>query len=198
MKATKTSKRRAKPKSTAHTVRARVDDVLRILLDGAQPWDVVSYVSEKEAAGEPPWTVPPGGNPLCRRTVRRYCARAEKLIADSFGTDRDQLIREHVAKRRTLYARAVAKGDERAALACARDEAELLALYPAARHEVTGKDGGPLLTVAAVAQMSEAERMAHVRGLIAAARSRQAALPHYPTNGDAGEHADSGGGTDER
>jgi hypothetical protein len=178
---------RHKPKATAEVVRARTADILRIMLDGAQPWEIAAYVAEQEAKGEPPWVIAPGGKPLSGRQVRRYCARAEKAIGASCQGDREQLVGRHIAQRRALYARAVAKGDERTALACARDEAELLALYPAARHEVTGKGGAPLAIDHAhtIEQLSQAERLARVRQLVAAARSRQAALPYYPDGGTA-------------
>jgi hypothetical protein len=150
-------------KATAATIRARVDDILRILLDGAQSWDVRQYVAEKEAAGEPPWTVPEGGKPLSERQLRRYCDRADKLISESCRTNRKRLIRRHLAQRRNLYARALNKGDERTALAVLRDLAELQDLYPAARHVLTGAGGGPVRfsleeAVAADRELEEAER----------------------------------------
>jgi hypothetical protein len=186
-----------KPKATAETVKARIFDVVRLMLDGAQPWDVTAYVSEQEAKGEAPWTIPPCGKPLCERTIRRYCRRAEQVIGAGCQADREALVRRHIAQRRQLYARAVAKGDERTALACARDEAELLALYPAHRTEVSGPNGGPLLTVAAVATMSETERLERVRGLIAAARARATPLlPFTNINSTAAHEADGAGGTE--
>jgi hypothetical protein len=156
-------------KATAATIRARVDDILRILLDGAEPWDVRQYVAEKEAAGEPPWTVPEGGKPLSERQLRRYCARADKLLGESCRTNRKKLIRRHMAQRRSLYARAVSKGDERTALAVLRDLAELQDLYPARKTEVTGKGGGPVRfsveeAVTADRELEEAERDSVQRG----------------------------------
>ncbi len=41
-------------KATRTTIRARVDAVLAVMLDGAMPFQVRQYVAEKEAAGEAP------------------------------------------------------------------------------------------------------------------------------------------------
>jgi hypothetical protein len=117
-------------KATKATVRARVDDILRVILDGAQPWDVRQYVSERQAAGEPPWTLPDGAKPLSERQIRRYCDLADRRMARASRTQRRKLLREHIARRLSLYARAVNKGDERTALAVLQDLAKLQALYP--------------------------------------------------------------------
>jgi hypothetical protein len=117
-------------KATAATIRARVEDVLRILLDGAQPWDIRQYVSGREAAGAPPWAVPQGSKPLSERQIRRYCDQADRLIAESCRTHRKQLLRRHLAQRRNLLARALNIGDLRTALAVLDSLAKLLALFP--------------------------------------------------------------------
>jgi hypothetical protein len=117
-------------KATAATIRARVEDLLRLLLDGAQPWDIRHYVSGREAAGAPPWAVPQGGKPLSERQIRRYCDQADRLIAESCRTHRKQLLRRHLAQRRNLLARALNTGDLRTALAVLDSLAKLLALFP--------------------------------------------------------------------
>src|SRR5690348_12946882 len=125
-KANKTNgKPRRKPKADRATARARVEDMLRIRLDGAQFFQIREYVREKEAANEYPWAIPDGGRPLSDSQLWRYSQRADAALARSIETDRAELIRQHVGKRRMLYARAVNKGDERTALAAARDEALL-------------------------------------------------------------------------
>src|SRR5262245_17333502 len=116
-------------KATAATIRARVDDILRVLLDGAQPWDIRQYVSERETSGEAPWTVADGSKPLSERQISRYIRRAERQMAEGARTNRKRLMRYHVARRQALYARSVNKGDERTALAVLRDLAELEGLY---------------------------------------------------------------------
>jgi hypothetical protein len=150
-------------KATNPIIKLRVEDVLRIRLDGAEGWDVRRYVAEKEAAGEAPWTVAEGGKPLSERQIRNYVTAADELISESCRQSRKKLLRRHLAQRRNLYARAVNKGDERTALAILRDLAKLQDLYPASRHVVTGKGGGPVrvsLEEAVVAdrELEEAER----------------------------------------
>jgi hypothetical protein len=54
--------------------------------------------------------------------------KAEKLISESCRASRKRLLRRHLARRRSLYSKAVLQGDVRAALACLDSEAELLGL----------------------------------------------------------------------
>src|SRR5262249_9528152 len=76
-------------------------------------------------AGTPPWAPAEGAKPLSSRHIRRLVRRAEALIADSARTNRRRLLQRHLAQRRSLYARAVAAGDVRAALAVLDSEARL-------------------------------------------------------------------------
>jgi hypothetical protein len=187
---TKTGRR--KPKATRAVARARTDDVIRLILDGAMPWDLRAYVAEQEAKGEPPWTVPPHGKPLSPAPLKRYYRKAEQAIGETALADRQQLIRTHVAMRRALYARSLAAGDNQTALRAARDEAELLALYPPERRELSGPGGAPLAVN--VADLSEAERLDRLRQLVAVARQRQLALPYHGTvNGSANGVGGAGG-----
>jgi hypothetical protein len=117
-------------KATAATIRARVEDVLRIRLDGAQAWDVREYVRAQERAGAEPWAIPDGGKPLSDSQLRRYGQRADELVRESCRAHRGKLLREHIAQRRHLYARAVQAGDLRTALAVLDSLAKLLALFP--------------------------------------------------------------------
>jgi len=145
-------------KPTQATIRQRVEELLAIRLDGAQFVDVRQYVAEKEAAGEPPWSIPEGGKPVSERTLWRYLARTDQLIAESCREGGKKLLRRHVAQRKNLFAKAVSQGDVRAALSVLKDEAELRGLYPAKGVEVTGKDGAPLVTLEAlVAAVVKAE-----------------------------------------
>jgi hypothetical protein len=120
----------------------RVEDLLRIRLDGAQWWDVREYVREKEGEAGSAWFVAEGEGPLSDGQIRRYQTKADKLILSSHERSRKKLFRRHLAQRRHLYAKAVLAGDYRTALAVAVDEARLQGLYPAERHEHTGKAGG--------------------------------------------------------
>jgi hypothetical protein len=109
-------------KPTKATVRQRVDDVLRIRLDGAEFHDVRRYAAEKQASGEAPWD---SEKPVSDRTLWRYVAEASRLMAVSLETSRKKRLRVHLARRKALYARAVAAGDVRAALAVLDSQAKL-------------------------------------------------------------------------
>src|SRR5262245_12864078 len=132
-------------RATDPIIRLRIEDVLRIRLDGAEGWDVRRYVAEMEAAGTPPWAVPEGGKPLSERQIRRYVEAADRLIDESCRTSRKKALRRHLAQRRSLYARALNKGDERTALAVLADLAALEGLYPPKGVRVSGKAGSPVV-----------------------------------------------------
>jgi hypothetical protein len=133
-------------RATKVEVLRRTDDVLRLLLEGQEWWGVREFVREKEAEPGSAWFLAEGEPPLSDGMLRRYQQRADKLIFEAHERSRKKLFRRHLARRRYLYSRAVAAGDFRTALACARDEAEMLSLYPpkktANTHEVGGRAGG--------------------------------------------------------
>jgi hypothetical protein len=106
----------------------RVDDILRIRLDGAQFWDVREFVREKETEKGSAWYLGEGGKPLSDGQIRRYQQKADDLIYSAHERSRKKLFRRHLAQRRNLYARAVTTGDLRTALACLQDEAKLTGL----------------------------------------------------------------------
>lgn len=137
---------KSKPKATKAVIARRVEEVLRIRLDGAEIWDLCEYVREKEQEAGSAWELKDGAKPISNSQLWRYVARADKLLAVSCRTSRKKLLRRHLAQRRNLFAKAVLAGDYRTALAVARDEAELQGLYPPRRTELTGKGGGPLRT----------------------------------------------------
>jgi hypothetical protein len=113
-------------KPTKATVRQRVEEVLRIRLDGAEFWDVREYAREKCAEKGSVWE-----NPKCLSDgqLYRYIARADRLIAESCRSSRKRLTRRHLAQRRNLFSKSVNAGDLRTALAVLADEARLLGLY---------------------------------------------------------------------
>jgi hypothetical protein len=160
--------RRRKPttatrtKTTKAIVARRIEELLRILLDGAEWWDVCEYVREKEAEDGSAWEVPPDGKPLSHSQIRRYMARATTLIAESCRASRKKLLRRHLAQRRNLYAKAVAQGDVRAALACIADEARLLGLYAPVKVAPTNPKGDK-----AYGELTDAERAAALARLYA-------------------------------
>lgn len=133
----RTRKRLTPNRASDATIELRVQAILQIILDGAESWDILQYVAQKQEAKEPPWN----DNPVKERQIREYITRAkERIVAAGAENDAD-LLRHHMAKRRNLYARAVQAGDNRTALAILSDMARLQDLYPAAKekHEHTGE-----------------------------------------------------------
>ncbi len=95
----------------------RVDEVLRIILDGAQSWDVVQYASGK-GWGVSEWQ------------VRTYIARADDLMAEQQAKKRRKVIARRLSQREVLFARAVNAADYRTALAILSDMDKLQGHYP--------------------------------------------------------------------
>jgi len=152
-----------KPKSTKATVAQRIEEVLRIRLDGAEFWDVREYAREKEAEPGTAWELPPDGKPLSDSQLWRYISQADRMIAESCRASRKKLLRRHLAQRRNLYAKAVSQGDTRAALAVLSDEAKLLGLYaPTKIAPVNPKGDRPY------GELTDAERRAALAALYAA------------------------------
>jgi hypothetical protein len=144
-------------KATKAEVAGRVEEVLRIRLDGAEFSDVVQYASGKQ------WNVG-------ERQLWNYIAASDGLLTKRLEKDRDKLFARHVAQRRLLYARAVNAADFRTALAIAKDEAELEGLYAAKKLEMAGPGGGGAQVVALLgmtleefAQLDPARKVAMLR-----------------------------------
>jgi hypothetical protein len=125
-------------------MRRRVEEILRIRLDGAEWWDCCEFVREKEQEPGSAWHLADGDKPLSEASLRRYLAKADQLIAESCRASRKKLLRRHQAQRRNLYAKAVSAGDYRTALAVLKDEAELQGLYAPKKYERSGPGGQPL------------------------------------------------------
>lgn len=124
-------------KATEAQAARRVEELLRIRLDGAELWDVREYVREKVAAKDPVW----GSRLLSDSQIYRYLQRVDELIAESCKVGRKRLFRRHLAQRRALYARALQTGELRTALAVLRDEATLEGLYPPQKIAPTNPQG---------------------------------------------------------
>jgi hypothetical protein len=150
-------------KASKATVQARVEEVLRIRLDGAEFWDVREYAREKEQEPGTAWTLPEGGKPLSDGQLWRYIARADRLMAESCRASRKKLLRRHQTQRRNLYAKAVSAGDYRTALAVLRDEAELQGLYPPRKVAPTNPEGDKPYE----GSLTDAERAAALQALYA-------------------------------
>jgi hypothetical protein len=122
-------------------VQRRVDDLLRIRLDGAQWWDIREFVREKEQEQGSAWFLAEGEEPLSDSQIRRYQQKADKLVYESHERSRRKLFRRHLAQRRNLFARAATSGELSVALAVLKDEAELLGLYPPKKVAPTDPSG---------------------------------------------------------
>ena len=109
--------KKRKPKSEAATVAIRVEEVLRIRLDGAQFHDVVHFAAEKK------WS-------LCERQLRTYIRRADELLVERQDRSRRRVMARHLAQRQVLFARAVSGADYKTALSVLDSEAKLRGLYP--------------------------------------------------------------------
>ena len=76
-------------KSNKVTVEARVTDVLRLTLAGAEFGDIEQYASEQG------WNV-------CERQIRRYIETAHQRFAEMTKRDREQLLGRHLMQRRAV------------------------------------------------------------------------------------------------
>jgi hypothetical protein len=143
-----------KPRPTKTQVQARVSEILRIRLDGAEFWDLCEYVREKEQEEGSPWKLAEGQKPLSDSQLWRYIAKADREIAASCRASRKKLLRRHLAQRRSLYAKAVSAGDYRAALACLQDEAKLLGLDKR-DTDLPEKQRGPTIQIGLFARVEQ-------------------------------------------
>lgn len=102
-------------RSTAATVARRVEEVLRLRLDGA------NFAQLREYAGENGWGISDS-------MLRKYIEKANDLLKERDERGRSHTIRLHLARRESLYARAVQSGDHRTALAVLDSSAKLRGL----------------------------------------------------------------------
>jgi hypothetical protein len=152
-----------KKSDNAETLK-RVEEVLRIRLDGAQFHDIVQYGSEQG------WNVG-------ERQIRKYIARADDLLVERQEKSRKRLLARHVAQREALFARALNAADYRTALAVADSTAKLQGLFTDAR------DQKELAKLAA----SQAERLRDLEKRLDDARRAAEAVPQAgPAPGPAG------------
>lgn len=177
-----TSKGRPAKKAEAPLVIARVDEVLSLRLDGASRADICGYVREQEAAPSSSWAVARRGRPMSEAQIERYIQRADTIMREQAARIREGAFDDHLAMRRARYAACCVAGDNATALACLKDEAKLLNLYPAEARVLTGAGGGPIKTEARVTHdgdglpPAEAVRM-FLAGLAAQPGGGAAAIP---------------------
>jgi len=144
----------------------RVTEIVRIRLDGAKEWDVSEYVREQETTDGSPWQLEEGETPLCDRQIRRYIAKADQLIAGAEMSACTAEMTVHLARRESLFAKAINAGDVKAALAVLIDEAKLRGLYPPTKTQLTGKDGAPLIPTPEK-RLTDAERHTAITAILA-------------------------------
>src|SRR5215470_19650666 len=125
--------RSANMKSSKAEVRKRVEEVFKLRLGGANLADIVQYASAPEQA----WGV-------AERQIANYIKAADQLMVERFDAKAPCLLNRHLLQRDQVFAHAMGAGDFRTALAVLDSGAKLLGLFPAERHELTGKGGGPL------------------------------------------------------
>ena len=116
---TKKTRKDGKPKATKATaaeISKRVEELLRLKLDGAQFHDIVQYASEK-------------GWGVVDRQLCEYMRRADDLLRERQEKSRSRLLAYHRAARRALYARSLQSADFRTALAVLDSEAKLTGLF---------------------------------------------------------------------
>jgi hypothetical protein len=145
-----------KVRPTKEQVQARVDEILGIWLDGAQSWDFVQYVRDKEREEGSLWYVTEGHEPLSYCQIRRYVMKAEARIAATCKANREKLFRQHLVQRRHLYAKALSQGDIRTALAVKDSEAKLLTqwgVFPEAEADKTKRTAAGSIVLNVVEQL---------------------------------------------
>ncbi len=162
-------------KSSVAEVERRVQEVLRIRLDGAALHDVVQYATEMK------WDV-------SERQVAHYIRRADDLLVERNDRNRRRLLARHCAQRESLYARAVNGADYRTALAVIDSLAKMQGLF------VSPSDVKELARLAA----AQGARLVELEKRLEDARRTQEGTPPTgstdgpPPGADAGDGGDPG------
>jgi len=100
----------------------RHNAIVSLKLSGSRRSEICEYVRVQWGLGE--------------AQADRYIAEANALIAVEAAKAREENYNEQVAFRRMLRKRAMSADDARLALDVAKDEAKILDLYPAEKHQV--------------------------------------------------------------
>lgn len=104
------------PKSTNAEIAIRVEQILRIRLDGAQFHEIREYAEAQK------WGVSDS-------MLRKYITKADELLVERRDTRVRRRKALHLARRESMYARSVQAADYRTALACLQDMAKFEQLY---------------------------------------------------------------------
>ena len=109
-----------KPKKATNAVIAgRVEEILRLRIDGAMFHDIRDYADHPDRNWQ-----------LSDSQLKRYIQRSDELLRQRIEKSRGRSTRLHLARREALYARALQAADFRTALAVLQDLAKLRDLYP--------------------------------------------------------------------
>ena len=112
------------------TTRARIDELVDMILRGAQTRHITGYIREQEALKDSLWFLPPGRMPLPPHMVRKYTSRAGVTIARSLEQDKEKRRVLQIARRELLYGEAVMAGDVRTAFSVLESLGKLEAKLP--------------------------------------------------------------------
>lgn len=117
-------------KATEGQMRKRIEEVLRLRLDGAEFWDLRDYIRKQEITPGSAWELRGDDKPLSDQHIRRYITDTNKMIVRHDRGSKEEMLDEHVARRRHLYAKAIKSGDLSNAVKALDSEAKLQGLFP--------------------------------------------------------------------
>ncbi|MFO0879975.1 MAG: hypothetical protein U0840_21735 [Gemmataceae bacterium] len=134
---------RPSKRTSQNVLQARVREVFKLRLGGAEFLDIVEYGVQNG------WRV-------SDRTIRKYISCADRLCKKVMQRKFDGLLERHLLQRRQLYAHAMNAGQYNVALAILKDEAELAGLYPPKEHRMgQSEDATPVHIVETVVRTRE-------------------------------------------
>jgi len=117
-------------KCTKEEAQKRTRLVLEMLLQSTPPVDILQY-------GIANWGITDNG-------VWKYITAAYAIMKEMAKEEHAEVFAHNLAQRRYIKNKAIKAEDYRLAHEVLKDEAKLLNLYPAEKHEVTGEDGGAI------------------------------------------------------
>ncbi len=120
-------------RATSAQVEHRTRLIYELLLINTPYRDVLRYAATN-------WGVKP-------RTTDTLIKKATDLISEEAAKIREEAMEFHLAQMALLANKVMKDGDRRLFFDILRDKAKLLDLYPAARHELTGKEGEPIKVI---------------------------------------------------
>lgn len=117
-------------KSTKAETQKRIRLVLEMLLQSTPKVDIVRFGVEN-------WQVK-------ERAIEDYITAAYAIMKELAKQEREEVFAENLTQRRYIKNKAIKAEDYRLAHEVLKDEAKLLNLYPAEKHEVTGEGGNAI------------------------------------------------------